>query len=138
MGKAVIISAHVRVFVSVLCWGLRTGSVICDLTDGAVQSVLGILYRKRDDCPDRWRCADWIEHVLATKGEPYLTVPEDETSLTSRVLLGALASIAACGILLLSAWALVGLHLLCCDTFLIKPKCAAHRELPASDRAHQD
>ena len=30
------------------------------------------------------RCADWIEHVIATGGEPYLRTPDNEMSLVVR------------------------------------------------------
>ena len=41
------------------------------------------------------RCADWIEHVIATGGEPYLRTPENEMSLIVRNSLDVYTVIAA-------------------------------------------
>ena len=42
------------------------------------------------------RCADWIEHVLDTRGEPYLNLPVDELSFIVRNLVDVYALLAAC------------------------------------------
>ena len=47
-------------------------------------------------------CADWIEHVVDTKGDPYLKTPADELSYIVRYNLDVYAAVAAClGLLLL-------------------------------------
>ena len=40
-------------------------------------------------------CADWVEHVLETKGYPYLKTPEDELSFIVRHNLDVYAFLAA-------------------------------------------
>lgn len=40
--------------------------------------------------------ADWIEHVIATRGEPYLKTPEDEMSFIVRNSLDVHAILGAC------------------------------------------
>lgn len=47
--------------------------------------------------------ADWIEHVIATGGEPYLKTPEDELSFIVRNSLDVHAILAACCIALFLA-----------------------------------
>ena len=55
------------------------------------------------------RCADWIEHVVETKGDPYLKTPDDELSYIVRHNLDVYVAIAASvGLVLLLA-----LRLLC-------------------------
>lgn len=46
-------------------------------------------------------CADWIEHVVETKGDPYLKTPDDELSYIVRYNLDVYAAVAACAGLLL-------------------------------------
>ena len=41
------------------------------------------------------RCADWMEHVMATNGEPYLRTPEDELSFIARTSIDVHAIVAA-------------------------------------------
>ena len=49
-------------------------------------------------------CADWIEHVVETKGDPYLKTPDDELSYIVRHNLDVYVAIAAfAGLLLLLA-----------------------------------
>jgi len=43
----------------------------------------------------RWH-ADWVEHVIDTKGEPYLKTPEDELSFIVRNSLDVYAIVAVC------------------------------------------
>lgn len=38
--------------------------------------------------------ADWVEHVIATEGEPYLQTPEDDIPLVSLLLLDVLGFLA--------------------------------------------
>lgn len=40
--------------------------------------------------------ADWVEHVIDTKGEPYLKTPEDELSFIVRNSLDVYAIVAVC------------------------------------------
>ena len=56
------------------------------------------------DCSPIGDCsADWIEHVMATGGEPYLKSPEDELSLIVRISLDIYAILAVCCCLLAAA-----------------------------------
>ena len=43
-----------------------------------------------------WHLADWVEHVIATDGEPYLQTPEDDIPLVSLLLLDVMVFLAAC------------------------------------------
>ena len=90
-----------------------------------------------------FRSADWIEHVIATKGEPYLRIPEDEMSLISSGSLRGVGIIAACSIflVLIAAAALASRLLLrmCKRVWLeLRSRSAVHGVYPASDRAHQE
>ena len=40
--------------------------------------------------------ADWVEHVIDTKGDPYLKTPEDELSFIVRNSLDVYAIVAVC------------------------------------------
>ena len=64
----------------------------------------------QDHC-DTVCCADWVEHVIATDGEPYLRTPDDEMSFAARYSLDVYAMLAACCfmVLLLMRAAVVGL-----------------------------
>ena len=61
-------------------------------------------------CTEVMSCADWIEHVIETKGDPYLKTPDDELSYIVRYNLDVYAAVAAClGLLLLLALGLLRL-----------------------------
>ena len=65
------------------------------------------------------RCADWIEHVIATGGEPYLRTPENEMSLIVRNSLDVYTVIAAmCCLALGFAHAVLGIILRRCKVLL--------------------
>ena len=65
------------------------------------------------------RCADWIEHVIATGGEPYLRTPENEMSLIVRNSLDVYTVIAAmCCLALGIAHAVLGIALRRCTVLL--------------------
>ncbi len=52
------------------------------------------------------RCADWIQHVLDTDGEPYLQTPEDDIPIVSLLLLDVLGFLVfASAMPALAAWA---------------------------------
>lgn len=85
-----------------------------------------------------WR-TDWVEHVIATKGEPYLKIPEDEMSFIARYSLDVYVIIAACCLCpMLAAWAVLVLLLKRCKPFLLQLKSAVRRCLPLNERAHQE
>ena len=61
-------------------------------------------------CTEMLSCADWIEHVVETKGDPYLKTPDDELSYAVRYNLDVYVAIAAVvGLLLLLALRLLRL-----------------------------
>lgn len=52
-------------------------------------------------------CADWVQHVIDTEGEPYLHTPEDSIPLASLLLLDVFALLAvATAAPLCVAWAI--------------------------------
>ena len=65
------------------------------------------------------RCADWIEHVIATGGEAYLRTPENEMSFIVRNSLDVYTVIAAmCCLALGIAHAVLGIVLKRCTVLL--------------------
>ena len=51
-------------------------------------------------------CADWIQHVLDTEGEPYLQTPEDDIPILSLLLVDVLGFLLVASALpALAAWA---------------------------------
>lgn len=49
--------------------------------------------------------ADWVEHVLAAKGEAYLRTPDEDMPLLARLSLDVLAAyLGAAGLLLYLFW----------------------------------
>ena len=67
---------------------MRLGSHACIVP----KQPLSYVAYKEPLCPNiilthHASCADWVEHVISTGGEPYLQTPEDEMSLFSLLLL---------------------------------------------------
>ncbi len=77
--------------------------------------------------------------MIATKGEPYLKIPEDEMSFIARNFLDVYAIIAACCLCpVMAAWAVLALLLKRCKPFLLQLKSAVRGCLPINERAHQE
>ena len=76
--------------------------------------------------------------MIATKGEPYLKIPEDKNFPIMHSPLGVYASIAACSLLpMMIARAVLALLLKGCKPFWLQLKNTVCGCFLVSDRAHQ-
>ncbi|CAL5226014.1 g8820 [Coccomyxa viridis] len=105
--------------------------VLTDPTYTATAQAMSVKIRARKRTPVQ-EAADWIEHVIVTKGEPYLKIPEDEMSLGGFPVIAVCASLAV----LIARAALASLLRLCKPFWLARSATYGH--LPATGRAHKD